>query len=345
MAPSTLTHLIALTDDVGLFEHARLDVPRREHGYCVDDVARALVAMVREASDDADAPPEVALLTETYLRFLEESMTPDGVVRNRRGVDGAWSDPSGSADWWGRAVWAFGVASAHSADLATRIRASTGVATALAQRTRDRRTHDLRPTVFAALGAAELLLVDQGNAAARDLLERVDDGIPPGAHADWPWPEPTLRYANAAIPEALIAAGTALGRPATIARGLRLLAFLVSVETRDGRLSVTGTTGRARGQLAMQFDQQPVEVAALADACARAFAVTGDPAWLETVALARRWFAGDNDAGTPMVDAVTGAGYDGLEPDGRNENRGAESTLAALTVHQQAARLDEVVLT
>jgi hypothetical protein len=40
-----------------------------------------------------------------------------------------------------------------------------------------------------------------------------------------------------------------------------------------------------------------------------------------------------------MIDENTGAGFDGLQRDGRNENRGAESTLAALSTHQQARRL------
>ena len=48
---------------------------------------------------------------------------------------------------------------------------------------------------------------------------------------------------------------------------------------------------------------------------------------------------GDNDASTPMVDLGSGAGFDGLETDGRNENRGAESTLSALSTSQQARRL------
>ena len=39
-----------------------------------------------------------------------------------------------------------------------------------------------------------------------------------------------------------------------------------------------------------------------------------------------------------MIDLETGAGFDGLEPDGRNLNRGAESTLAALATWQLARR-------
>ena len=55
----------------------------------------------------------------------------------------------------------------------------------------------------------------------------------------------------------------------------------------------------------------------MADACARAAAVTGDADWARGVARAAAWFAGDNDAGVVMWDPVTGGGYDGLEADGR----------------------------
>jgi hypothetical protein len=101
-------------------------------------------------------------------------------------------------------------------------------------------------------------------------------------------------------------------------------------------LSVTGTAGRGPHDRGPLWDQQPIEVAAIADASARAFAITGDAAWAEVVLRSLAWFAGENDSGTPMVDSTTGAGFDGLEPGGRNENCGAESTLAALATAQSA---------
>ncbi len=52
--------------------------------------------------------------------------------------------------------------------------------------------------------------------------------------------------------------------------------------------------------------------------------------------LAVGWFLGDNDSEIPMYDVGNGAGYDGLEPFGRNDNRGAESTIAAISTLQQA---------
>ena len=55
------------------------------------------------------------------------------------------------------------------------------------------------------------------------------------------------------------------------------------------------------------------------------------------------WFLGDNDAKTPMLNAQTGGGHDGLGPTGRNRNQGAESTLAMISVLQQGRRLSAVL--
>lgn len=97
--------------------------------------------------------------------------------------------------------------------------------------------------------------------------------------------------------------------------------------------------GAGRGDCRPGFDQQPIEVAALADACVQAHAVTGDDGWLNDVDRAIRWFDGDNDLGVAMFDPVTGGSYDGLTPTGPNLNQGAESTLALITTTQHRHRL------
>jgi len=105
---------------------------------------------------------------------------------------------------------------------------------------------------------------------------------------------------------------------------------------------VTPVGGRGRDDAGPGYDQQPIEVAALADACASAFRITRQPSWLTGVRLAWDWFLGDNDSATPMFDPRTGGGYDGLERGGRNLNQGAESTLAMLSTAQQARRISEL---
>ncbi|HEY9306449.1 MAG TPA: glycosyltransferase, partial [Microbacterium sp.] len=182
-------------------------------------------------------------------------------------------------------------------------------------------------------------------AAARRVLRDAADAVAacgPGAPG-WPWPEERLRYANAAIPEALIAAGHALSDTPCLDRGLELLDFLVGAETApDGHLSLTPVGGRGPRDTAPAFDQQPIEAAALAQACLRAFEVTCDGRWLPPLRAAWAWFEGRNDGGIALFDPETGAGYDGVTPTGRNDNRGAESTLAALGTLQCVSRVAAV---
>jgi hypothetical protein len=321
-------HLLRLTDKRGLFEHAQLSDPRPEHGYCVDDVARGLVVVCRESSAD----PNVRRLERHYLDFVLAAIGPDGTCRNRMDADGGWLDEPGLGDWWGRAVWGLGVAAARAHSETARAPALAAFHAAARQRS----THS-RAMAYAALGAAEVLRAVPADRAARAILAAAVRCIGPiGTVRGWPWPEARLRYANGTLVEALIVAGVELGDAVILDRGLILLGFLLRTETRDGQLSVTPVGGRGRNEIGPGFDQQPIEVAALADACASAYRATDDPRWLTGVRLAWRWFLGHNDASTPMFDATTGGGYDGLEAAGHNRNQGAESTLAMLSTAQHA---------
>ncbi len=330
-----LDHLDRLTDDRGLFEHALHAVPRREHGYCVDDAARGLVVMCHEP----EPGPTARRLARRYLAFVLDALDPAGACRNRMDVGGQWRDEAGTGDWWGRALWGLGAAAASAPTPGMRARALGGFRIAAQRRSQHRRS-----MAFAALGAAEVLSGRPDEVAARTLLTDMLAviGRPAAGDPGWPWPEERLSYANAAIAEALIVAGDALADEPALNHGLNLLDFLLRIQTRDGHLSVIPAGGRGRGEAAPGFDQQPIEVSALADACGSAFRVTGQPSWLTGVELAWDWFGGDNDSGTPMFDPRTGGGYDGLERHGRNLNQGAESTLAMLATAQQARRLSEL---
>ncbi|MHB1740466.1 MAG: glycosyltransferase [Actinomycetes bacterium] len=331
-APS-FTHLRRLTDDNGLFEHARGVVPRRDGGYCVDDVARALVVVGREADPAGSSP--LHGLAEVYLSFLLAAQADDGRFHNRFGTDRRWHDQPSVEDCWGRALWGLGEHASARPDSPSGQLALD--AFTVGARRRSPWSH---PMAFAALGAAAVLHVLPDHPEARSLLAAAAHriGRPRVSHA-WPWPEDRLTYANALLPEVLLAAGAALDDDSLRADGLALLGWLLDLETRDGHLSVTPVGGRGPGDTAPGFDQQPIEVAALADACARAYAITADPRWADGLELAVAWFLGLNDAGTSLYDSVSGGGCDGLERHGRNENQGAESTLAVLSTLQQGRRL------
>jgi hypothetical protein len=327
LAEVPFEHMLRLSDSTGLYEHARGALPRREHGYCVDDVARGLVVLARQPHP----PPELVRLQERYLTFVAHAQTGTGSFHNRMGFDRRWHDAGGTGDWWGRALWGLGSIIARSTISWVREEAWTVFDGSVAVRSASRRA-----MAFAALGAAEVLTCDPSHEGARRLLSAAAAAIGrPSPDWRWPWPEHRLFYANAVFPDVLIAAGQHLGDESRLADGLHLLRWLCKQETHEGHLSVTPTGGWPQNVARPAFDQQPIEVAALVDACARAATADPDPTWPATIELGVGWFMGYNDLGKSMVDTRTGGCADGLGLGGPSQNQGAESTLALLSTWQQ----------
>lgn len=319
-------HLATMTTPKGLYEHALGSTPRAEHGYCVDDAARALVVTAREAYPSA----VVRRLSGVYLAFVLAAQAEGGRLRNRRDADGVWTDEPSADDHWGRAVWALGVAATHLDDPELRAQARDGATAAMAARSPWPRSR-----AYAALGAVALLRSHPRDGAARRLLQDLKVGLGrPGDDPAWPWPQVRLTYANAVLPEAMIATGDCLGDSDLRDQGLLLLEWLVDEQTVDGHLSVVPAGGHGRDEPRARFPQQPIEIAVLAEAARTALVVTGDDTWSRVIDRCTAWFDGDNDLGTVMYDAATGGAYDGLEAHGANRNQGAESTLAWLSTTQ-----------
>ncbi|MFA7323090.1 MAG: hypothetical protein WC005_01900 [Candidatus Nanopelagicales bacterium] len=320
------SHLVSLTTRLGVYEHAQGVEPRLEHGYCVDDVARALVVTSR-----ASAPNQVVTdLARSYLDFVLAALRPSGLINNRRDVEGVWTDSPSTNDHWGRAIWALGTAAANSPDLMVSSRAFTGATTAMQVR-----SSWPRATAYAVLGASRMLLVDREHEPSLALLRDAQLSFAaPSNDTFWPWPEDRLTYANAVIPEAMIAVADALDDSALLRHGLMLLNWLIGEQMHDGHLSVVSSLGRARGAAKPAFAQQPIEVACLAEACRQAFVVTHNTHWLSVIDQCVAWFEGANDVGLPVHDPVTGGGFDGLEIGSVSRNEGAESTLAWLATKQ-----------
>lgn len=312
-------HVLHLSDRRGTFEHALLGEPERSGGYCTDDMARLLVVATRQP----DPGGAVNGLAGLAVRFLNDAQSYAGTCRNRMDGKGNWLDQPTLEDWWGRCLWALGTAAAHSSVGLVR-----RVAVIQFERAAKVRSPFPRAMAYAALGAAEILSVEPDHAIARALLTAYADSVPePSDDAEWPSSEAQLSDANAVVAEAMIAAGTALERPELCRQGLDLLGWLLDYEIAGERDA---------------FDRQPVEVAALSDACARAATVDASPTWPDGVRAAVAWFEGANAGGQPMWDPATGAGFDGLHAEGIDRNQGAASTLAVLSTLQNAQRFSTV---
>ncbi len=316
-----------MSDGVGMFQHAIFSLPNRDHGYCIDDNARALMAMVRRGDD-----PEAEALTTTFAAFIQHGWNADiRRFRNVMGYDRRWLEACGSEDSNGRTIWALGLTAARSTSPALR-----DCAVKLFDEAAPHADELAAPRAraFAAFGGYELLRRLPDHDLARWIIEQSGEQLmrlhSRYARDGWDWFEPVLAYDNARLPEALIRAGMALGEPVMIDRGLATLGWLVERQTGPrGAFRPVGCKGFGRAyEPPLAFDQQPLEATATIDAAAAAFDATGDNYWCRIARDAFSWFFGDNDAGMPLADSSDGGCFDGLMATGINRNQGAESILS-----------------
>jgi len=335
-----LRQLLRMTDDTGIFQHAVHGVPDPNHGYCIDDNARALIAALLHAQLRGHDERVVPLAR--YLGFLAYAHNDQrGRFRNFMGYDRRWLEEEGSQDSQARAYWALGL-TVHLAptsdirELAQNLFLRSLPVVAEFQ--------FLRSWAFALIGLEHYLRFDPEHTQCRDLREllanRLYNRWRTESDADWPWWDETVTYDNAKLCHALLLTGESMQRPQITDAGLRSLAWLLQQQTErnlDGstHLSIIGNAGwLQRDKPRARFDQQPLEAYALADACLAAARVATEAEqqqrWADHAWWCFGWFTGRNDLGVSLYHPETGGCQDGLRPDGPNKNQGAESVLAYL---------------
>lgn len=328
LAPD-LSAVERMSDNTGMLQHAIHSVPDRDHGYCIDDNARALILMSR--IDDIDEERRERW-TAVYAAFVQHAWNPQvRRFRNFMAFDRNWCEEAGSEDSNGRALWALGVTAAEG-----RARKHRDWAIDLFDRTAPIALElgSPRARAFAMLGAAAILSAHPGHGLATAILTRFGEELiallDAARRPEWQWFEIVLAYDNARLPEALIRAGHALRREDFLAVGLETLAWIMARQTSpEGRFRAVGTDSFGREYAdPLPFDQQPLEAQATIDACQAAFQATRDPRWLDEAMRAYGWYLGANDLNLPLATAQDGGCYDGLMPGGLNRNQGAESILA-----------------
>jgi hypothetical protein len=320
-----------MTDGVGIMQHAIGSCPDLAHGYCVDDVARALQVDLLHGRTLRWAALEQSAWRG--LRFLDDAFdTSSGRFRNFRSIDGSWIGGLGSDDSYGRAVHALGDTIATAPDRELIATAAALIDQALPAA---RELTSPRAEASVVLGCAAILDSIPGGRPAATLTllaTRLHDRFRRHSTPDWPWPEVSVTYENAVLPRALIIAGRILESEPMVDRGLRSLDWLIDAQTAPkGHLSPVGNNWWARDGDMSHFDQQPIEATALLLAAEAAQTVTGGARYAAAMERCFAWFLGANDLGLFVADPVRGACCDGLTPQGVNVNEGAESTLMWLT--------------
>jgi glycosyltransferase involved in cell wall biosynthesis len=334
LPPINLDHLLRMTDNTGMLQHATFDIPNYAEGYTTDDNARALVLALSLEQLDGDQRHLDEELAARYLAFIQYAFNQEkGRFRNFLGFDRRWLEEVGSEDSQGRALWSLGTVLGRAPQAGLKGLAARLFSQALST------TLNLgspRTWAFALLGIQEYLRQFSGDYAVKQagevLAERLMNLYQETRRPGWHWFEDSVTYNNATLPHALLLHSQLTAREDMAQVALESLEWLVAEQTSpDGHFMPVGSNGfYVRNGEKARFDQQPIEASAMVSACLAAYRASGGKQWLKEAQRAFDWFLGQNDLGQSLYDQATGGCHDGLHPDRVNQNEGAESTLAFL---------------
>jgi glycosyltransferase involved in cell wall biosynthesis len=341
----SLTHVKRLTDDTGMYQHARFTVPNRNLGYTTDDNARAVIAMTKYYSQYSD--PEALKLFDTYLSFILYAQDGTGHVRNLMDFDRKWAKSEPPHDGLGRTLWALGTVMA-SPPAPTYLSIAKDAFDKIVNNVP---TQYIRAMAYAILGTNDYLRQFPGASEIKRCMTVIADKLLAQYNnyslPDWQWFEPILTYDNAVLPLAMFVAGRTLSdKYLTVAR--KTCAFLLE-QTFDGdHFSFVGCHGWfERGQKKAKWDQQPIEACSTVMMLDQAYEITKEKQYRQMQRKAFDWLLGANDLAVPLYSFTTKGCHDGLTPTGVNLNQGAESMLsfllALLTIIESYAVAEKVV--
>jgi hypothetical protein len=348
LPPVKLDHLLRMTDDTGMFQHAIFTIPNYEEGYTTDDNARALIISILLESI---MNGESIKLVSRYLGIILFAFnTENGHFRNFLSYQRNWLESSGSDDSHGRTIWALGTVLGRS-----KVPSLQSIAGRLFEQALPAVVEMTSPRAwsFTLMGIHEYsqrLAGDSKVSHVRvELAERLMKLYQNNRTDDWQWFENSLTYCNPALSHALLISGSSIPNSDMIAIGLESLRWLADLQKADldgGHFVPIGSNGfyTKNGERA-RFDQQPVEAQTMVSACLEAYRITGDKQWHKEARRAFEWFLGRNDLNLSIYDPISGGCLDGLHPDRLNENQGAESTIAFLQALLELQLTENSILT
>jgi len=333
MPKFSLAHVIRLTDDTGIVQHAKYGIPNLKEGYCLDDNARALIMalMAHERNNNKEAFE----LLPIYLSYIHYMQTEDGNFRNFLSFNRQYLDEVGSEDSFGRTIWALGYLIGCTSSNSYR-----EFATEIFHKSfpHFKALHHLRGMANTIIGISLYLRVfttDEGMVNEMTRLTQLLVDAYESSHADdWEWFEEKMTYDNAILPLALLHSCEITGNETVKKIALKTMAFLDKLTLANGYLSPVGNDGwYYRGGKFPTFDQQAIETMAMVLMHFQAYNIFRKPEYIEKMFLSYRWFLGENTLRAPLYDHESKGCCDGLLPTGINRNQGAESTLAYLISH------------
>lgn len=327
-----LYHVMRLTDDTGIVQHAKYGIPNLKEGYCLDDNARALLFMLMAYRRNQDK--NAFNMIPIYLSYINYMQNKDGSFRNFMSFSRQFLDENGSEDSFGRAIWALGYLIHFAPNDSFK---QIGLDLFHHSIPYFDKLNSLRGRANTIIGMYYYIKEtdDEGMVArVRDMAQTIVKEYKAASNGQWKWYENVLTYDNGILPLALFHAAEIAGNEEFLHIAKESTAFLEELTMKNGYLNPVGNQGwmEKGGQMA-EYDQQSIDVMAMVLLYFQAFQLTRDKDYLSKLFHTYLWFMGENSMRLPLYDHETHGCCDGLEQQGVNRNQGAESTLAYWISH------------
>jgi glycosyltransferase involved in cell wall biosynthesis len=334
MPTFSLNHILRLTDDTGIIQHANYGIPNLKEGYCLDDNARsmvlALMAFRHHKSHDA------LRLLPIYMSFVHYMQREDGLFINFLNFRREYMEVVGSEDAFGRTIWALGYLIRYAPNSAYREFGLEMYRRAIPHFASLRYLRGIADTIIGITHYLACFPTDEGMLETlADLSGKLMEAYRQNASRNWQWYEKKMVYDNGILPLALLHSCEITGNAAARKIALESLQFLEKVCFRKDWFTPVGNRGwydDKTGSVPL-FDQQALETMAMVLLYHQAYLLTGKHTWLQKMYQCYTWFLGENELHIPLFDGETFGCCDGLQERGVNRNQGAESTLAYWISH------------
>jgi len=326
----SLKHVNRMTDDTGIFQHAKFGIPNLKEGYCMDDNARALLMATMNYRQLKD--PRSLELSTIYLSYIHYMQNPDGTFRNFLSFNRNFLDELGSEDSFGRTIWALGYLLGNSPNDNFYQSAKQIFFNATPN---FENLQSIRSVANTIIGISYYLksapydenMIEKLQLLVNTLIKNYDENSTP----DWQWFEQIIAYDNGLLPLALLHASEILKDDKVTNAAYESMNFLSSLTLTDKNLSVIGNEEwYKKGGIRSIYSQQPVDAMAMVLMFHQAFHLTKDKKYISKIYTCFLWFIGENDLKLNLYDFETHGCNDGFDINGVNQNQGAESTLAYL---------------
>jgi len=328
LSPINLSHLKKITDKFGLIQFTQIDKPNKRFGYTVDDNARALVLMNMLALHQYPNRSLVDRLSGIYLNLVQfcqaDNINFVNYVSSKKKFT-ILNQKEDSESWYARALWGLSF-TFYSQVLPQPLISQT---LSLWNKSLPSSKKILSPH-------AQIIMIRSLFYGSRpDLIKPYAESLvkqyKKSSDSNWNWFETCLTYDSGSFVEAMFLAYQATSKKEYLNIAIKSLDFLIGVcFWEEVYVPIGQKNWYFKNKDRSIFDQQPEDTLAMIMALSKAYQVTSLPRYRDLAIKAYSWFLGNNILGVPLYNSKNGGCFDGLNPQGVNQNQGAESQLSYL---------------